>query len=87
LPIPSNQAFITFGLADVPIGLISLAFFLARLVSYSFWVTAAHRLTGGLEGIFAGHLGKTQTFLAEAVGFLIIFAITKVNWRRVLGKR
>ncbi len=87
LPIPSNQAFITFGLADVPIKLIALAFFLARLVSYTFWVAAAHRLSDGLEGIFARHLGRTETFIVELVGFGIIIAISKINWKKVLGKK
>lgn len=86
LPIPSNQAFITFGLADVPIKMIAVAFFLARLLSYSFWVAAAHRFSDGLEGIFARHLGRTETFIMEAIGFVVIFAISKINWRKMLKK-
>lgn len=86
LPIPSNQVFITLGLADVPIKLIALAFFLARLVSYTFWVAAAHRLSDGLEGIFARHLGRTETFIVEAMGFGLILLISKINWRKVLKK-
>ena len=40
-PLPSAQLFIAAGLLDLPLGLLAMAFFLGRLVSYSIYVSVA----------------------------------------------
>src|SRR5665213_133071 len=52
-PLPSAQLFIAAGLVDLPLKLLTLAFFLGRLISYSFYVgvaTLADKQFGAVVG-------------------------------------
>ena len=40
-PLPSAQLFLAAGLLDLPLGVLAIAFFLGRLVSYSIYVSVA----------------------------------------------
>ena len=88
-PFPSNYLFIACGLTALKLRFVAVPFFLGRLVSYSFWVSAAaevsHRLA--IEATEAqSYLGVyfvvTQLLLLGAV-----YGFTRVDWRRVLARK
>lgn len=84
LPIPSNQAFIAAGLTDIDIVWFAFSFFIGRLISYTFWVSAAHRIIGGLDSIFSQYLSRPSTFLFELAGILFLILIAIIPWKKIL---
>jgi membrane protein DedA with SNARE-associated domain len=84
LPIPSNQVYITAGLAKVDIRIMALSFFIGRLISYTFWVGATHIVTHRLDDIFSKHLSKTNAVIAELIGLALIYLVMRINWNKVL---
>lgn len=80
IPLPSNQLFITAGLAKVNLLMLSLSFAFGRLVSYS-WTVSSSRFV--LEKIPI-QFGTTETVIAQLLGILVIFLISKVDWKRIL---
>ena len=84
LPIPSNQAFIAAGLTDINISWFAFSFFIGRILSYTFWVSAAHRIIGGLDNIFSQHLSRPSTFLFEFAGILFLILVAIIPWKKIL---
>lgn len=85
-PIPSNDIFIAAGLAKANIKILSAAFFVGRLMSYSFWISASAHFSKNIEEIFNLHFSKTNTFLFELGGLLILYIIGKIAWKKILKK-
>ena len=87
-PLPSAQMFGAIGLAGVRIAPFVGAFFLGRLVSYSFYAGSAQ--------LVAEHTSFGETFqetltspLSIAVQLVLLaglVALTKIDWVRWLGK-
>lgn len=86
LPIPSNQVFMTMGLADLNTGLAGASFFLGRVISYTFWVSLANRVSDNISLIFAKHFENPRTYIVEIVIFVVIYALGQVLWQRVRKK-
>jgi membrane protein DedA with SNARE-associated domain len=80
IPLPSNQLFITAGLARVNLIMLSLAFAFGRLVSYS-WTVYSSRFV--LERIQV-QISPTETIITQILGLLVIFLISKVDWKKIL---
>lgn len=84
LPIPSNQLFIAAGLAKADLSLLALSFFIGRTISYTFWVNLYKDVNTNIEGTFTSYFSKSGMYLAEIFGFVILYAISKINWGKVL---
>lgn len=84
-PIPSNQVFIIAGLTSLPLLTVAGAFFVGRLISYTFWVSTASHITNGLGSIFTQELSQVGAIVIQLIGFAAIIWIGRVNWRKVLN--
>ena len=85
-PLPSAQLFIAAGLLDLPLGLLTLAFFLGRLVSYSIYVGVA-TLADKQLGDVVGQVFGSPWSIALQIGLLVaVCFLPFVNWRRFLGR-
>ena len=85
-PVSSNSLFIMAGLSDLNLKIVAFSFFLGRLVSYTFWITASDKLSNRLEDIFAGSLKSYQTLISTAISLVIIVLVGKIKWKRFLPK-
>ncbi len=86
-PLPSAQLFVAAGLLDVALVPLTLAFFVGRLVSYSFYVTLATLADRQLGGVLRNALGSPWS-IALQVGLLAAAAaLPFVNWSRILDAR
>lgn len=85
-PISSNYVYIMAGLSGLPINIIAISFFIGRLISYSFWISAASFATRHLEDIFQGHLVQSQTIIFEIAGLLVVWGIGRIPWKKILPK-
>jgi membrane protein YqaA with SNARE-associated domain len=85
-PLPSAQLFIAAGLLDLPLGLLTLAFFLGRLVSYSIYVGVA-TLADRQLGEVVGRVFGSPWSIALQIGLLVAVCVLPfVNWRRFLDR-
>lgn len=86
LPIPSNHVFIAAGLAQVNIRILAGSFFVGRLISYTFWVSATQRISDSLVDIFSRHFSKTDAILVQIFGLVLIYLVGKIAWKNILKK-
>ncbi len=84
LPIPSNQVYVGAGIAKMKVKFIATCFFLGRLFSYFFWVSASHIAVNSLEGIFSHRFSKVGSLILEILGFILLYLFTKINWGKLL---
>lgn len=84
LPIPSNQVYIAAGVSGIRLKFIATIFFIGRLISYSLWIGTAHVAFKSLDGIFGSHYSHITTFIVEIVGFIIIYFLGTINWKKYL---
>ena len=84
-PISSNALFIIAGLSNLNLTPIALSFFIGRLISYTFWITASDRLSSRLEEIFASHFSNLGTLISAVVSGIIILAVGQIKWKKLLG--
>ncbi|MBI3978212.1 MAG: hypothetical protein HY331_08510 [Chloroflexi bacterium] len=85
-PIPSNQLFITAGLARVKLKLVSAAFLAGRLVSYTALVYATQKSYERIEEILFSHLSNTTAMIVQVVGLLVLGLLVKIDWTKVLRR-
>lgn len=86
-PFPSNQLFIAYGLTNMPLGLVTIPFFLGRLVSY---FTLAFLAVTASKTIFPHSLGFvfTSYFLAvQAITVVAVYLFTKINWHKLFTEK
>jgi uncharacterized membrane protein YdjX (TVP38/TMEM64 family) len=86
VPIPSNDVFIAAGLTKVKIKNLAMAFFVGRLISYTFWVQLTRKLSDNIEGVFSSHYSKIGSVAVEIAGILILYFIGKIAWKKILKK-
>lgn len=86
LPIPSNQVFITAGLARVNISIIAFSFFMGRMISYTVWVSLASRVSDNLESLLASHYTKINSFILEVLSLVLMVIVINIGWKRVLKR-
>ena len=85
-PLPSAQLFLAAGLLDMPLGLLTLAFFFGRLLSYSIYVGVA-TLADKQFGNVIGHIfGSPWSIAIQVVLLAAVCLLPFVNWRRFLDR-
>ncbi len=83
-PISSNYVYIAAGLAKVDIKILAASFFVGRLMSYSFWVTASHIVTTRIEDVFSSHVSNISVIIFELAGLAVVILIGKIKWKQIL---
>ena len=86
-PISSNSLFIMAGLSNLNLKLIASSFFIGRLISYSFWITASHQLSNRLDTIFTGTFSNLNTFISALISMGIVVIIGRINWKNLLKSK
>lgn len=86
LPIPSNQVYITAGLARFDIKLLAASFLIGRVISYTFWVALTRKVADDFISIFSGEYSNISKIVVQLIGFSLIFLIAKIPWRKLLKK-
>ena len=86
-PISSNSLFIMAGLSNLNLKLIASSFFIGRLISYSFWITASHQLSNRLDTIFTGAFSSLDTFISALISMGIVVIIGRINWENLLKSK
>ena len=85
-PLPSAQLFLAAGLLDLPLGLLTLAFFFGRLLTYSIYVSVA-TLADKQFGNVLGHIfGSPWSIAIQIVLLAAVCLLPFVNWRRFLDR-
>ena len=85
-PLPSAQLFLAAGLLDLPLGLLALAFFLGRLVSYSIYVSVATLADKQLGNVMGQVFGSPWSIALQVVLLVAVCILPFVNWRRFLDR-
>ncbi len=83
-PISSNYVYITAGLTRMKISILAASFFIGRLFSYFFWVTATHIVYMKIEDVFSNHISNLGILLFELSGFAIVILIGNIKWEKKL---
>jgi membrane protein YqaA with SNARE-associated domain len=84
-PIPSNQLFIAAGLTCIRLGPIVGAFFVGRLLSYTFWAYTAHQVVRRFNDIFVGYWSNVTALAIQLFVIALLVLFTRINWPRLLG--
>lgn len=85
-PLPSAQLFLAAGLLDLPLGLLTLAFFFGRLISYSIYVSAATLADRQLGNVIGQIFGSPWSIALQVVLLIAVCFLPFVNWRRFLDR-
>jgi membrane protein YqaA with SNARE-associated domain len=86
-PLPSAQLFIAAGLLDVPLVPVTAAFFVGRVVSYSFYVALATVAQKHLGAVLAQFLGSPLSIALQIVFLAVVAALPFVDWGRLFRRR
>ena len=86
-PLPSAQQFGAVGLAGVRIMPFTLAFFVGRLVSYTFYAGSAQYFVAhtSLGDAFADTLTSPISIAVQVAMLAALVALAKVDWVRIFG--
>ena len=85
-PLPSAQLFLAAGLLDLPLGLLTLAFFFGRLVSYSIYVSVATLAERQFGNVIGQVFGSPWSIALQVVLLVAVCFLPFVNWRRFLDR-
>ena len=85
-PLPSAQLFLAAGLLDLPLGLLTLAFFFGRLISYSIYVSVATLADKQLGNVIGQIFGSPWSIALQIVLLVAVCFLPFVNWRRFLDR-
>jgi membrane protein YqaA with SNARE-associated domain len=83
-PLPSAQLFLAAGLLDLPLGLLTVAFFVGRLVSYSIYVSLATLADKHLGNVLAQVFGSPWSIALQVILLAAVGVLPFINWRRFL---
>ena len=86
-PLPSAQLFIAAGLLDLPLGLLAVAFFLGRLVSYSIYVGVATLADQQIGSVVGQIFGSPWSIALQVVLLVAVCFLPFVHWRRFLDRQ
>jgi membrane protein YqaA with SNARE-associated domain len=85
-PLPSAQLFVAAGLLELPLELLTVAFFLGRMVSYSFYVALATLADKQLGSVIDQAFGSPWS-IALQLGLLVaVCALPLINWTKILNR-
>ena len=85
-PLPSAQLFIAAGLLDLPLVVLTLAFFLGRLVSYSIYVTAATLADKHFGNILSRVFGSPWSIALQIGLVAMVGLLPFINWGKWLHR-
>ena len=85
-PLPSAQLFLAAGLLDLPLGLLTWAFFVGRLISYSIYVSVATLADRQLGNVIGQVFGSPWSIALQVVLLVAVCFLPFVNWRRFLDR-
>ncbi len=85
-PLPSAQLFLAAGLLDVPLGILSVAFFLGRLVSYSIYVSVATLAEQQFGDVISKMFGSPWSIAIQVAFLVAVCFLPFINWRRILDR-
>lgn len=86
-PLPSAQLFEAAGLVDVALLPLTAAFFAGRLVSYSFYVGAAHLADRTFGATFRSALTSPYGIALQLAMTVAVVGLARVDWAARLGRR
>lgn len=82
-PISSNGLFIVAGFSNINLRIIAMSFFIGRLISYSFWILASHRISEEFQGVFKLHGGRGE-IIGLALSLAVVILIGRIKWEKIL---
>jgi membrane protein YqaA with SNARE-associated domain len=86
-PLPSAQLFEAAGLMDARLGPLLLAFFVGRLVSYSFYVAGASAVKHTDFGrVLSSSFRSPLAVVIQLLTLASVFALDRVDWARVRAR-
>ena len=85
-PLPSAQLFLAAGLLDLPLGLLTWAFFLGRLVSYSIYVSLATLADRQFGHVIDQVFGSPWSVALQVVLLVAVCLLPFVRWHRFLAR-
>ena len=85
-PLPSAQLFVAAGLLDLPLGLLTWAFFLGRLVSYSIYVSLATLADRQFGDVIDKVFGSPWSVALQVVLVVLVCWLPFVHWHRFLTR-
>lgn len=83
-PIPSNQLFIAVGLAEMRLAPVVAAFFVGRVISYTFWAFTAHEVIDRLDNVFVGYWSNLAALAFQIAVIVLLVIFTRIDWPKVL---
>jgi membrane protein YqaA with SNARE-associated domain len=86
-PLPSAQLFLAAGLLELPLGLLTVAFVLGRVVSYSIYVSLATIADRQLSSVVQNAFGSWWSLSVQVVFLVIVCVLPFVDWRRIAQRR
>ena len=81
-PLPSAQLFVGAGLLSLPLELLTIAFFIGRIVSYSIYVSAATLADTQLSQILRQSFGSFWSIALQLLFLIAVGALPFVRWKR-----
>ncbi len=85
-PIPSNFMFIAAGLSELNLTMIAVSFFIGRLISYTFWISATTKVSSTLNKVFAHYYSDPKYVIVEIVGFVMIYLLSRIRWKKLFKR-
>ena len=85
-PLPSAQLFVAAGLLEVPLGPLTLAFCLGRLVSYAIYLTFATLADKHLGSVLGQLLGSPWSIALQVALIVGVCLLPLINWTRYLAR-
>lgn len=80
IPLPSNQLFITAGLAKVTLRLLAVCFAIGRIISYSTMVFLSGMFFTRIYESLGVQSSTHVTLLLEIGGFILIYLVSRIDW-------
>jgi membrane protein YqaA with SNARE-associated domain len=85
-PVPSAQMFEAAGLARIRLAPLLGAFFVGRLVSYSFYVGAASAAHKSVARLFRQGFTSPLAIATQLIALVLLVAIVRVDWPSTIDK-
>lgn len=82
-PLPSAQLFLAAGFLKLDLRLFTLAFFVGRLVSYSFYVSLAVIADRGFSQVLGNLFGSPWSIALQVVLLGLVCLLPLVDWRHL----
>jgi hypothetical protein len=85
-PVPSAQMFEAAGLARIGLAPLLGAFFVGRLVSYSFYVGAASAAHDSVAKLFRQGFTSPQAIAIQLIAIALLVAMVSIDWPSTIDK-